>query len=78
MVQFKSKDIEDIYIAPNEFDKTFEEIGIQTGATLSLIEVRNNKQFNEMNMEDFGGEEGEFEMEEMEEEQEEDNDEEEN
>lgn len=67
MVQYKGKD-DDIYIAPNCFEKTFEELGIMSNAQITLVELRNYKS-------DDGdvdaGEGGEDENEEMEDEQQE-------
>lgn len=68
MVQYKGKE-EDIYIAPNSFEKTFEDLNIASGGQITLVELRNYKSDGESDME--GDEGGEEENEEMEEELEE-------
>ena len=68
-VEYKKKSIEDAFIPPNSFDKTFEELGIISGAQLIIIEMRH---MGKMTPELEFGEEGEEEMEEMEEEMDED------
>lgn len=40
-VEYKKKSMEDGYIPPMSFDKTFEELGIVSGAQLVIIEMRN-------------------------------------
>lgn len=40
-VEYKKKDMEDGFIPPNGFDKSFEELGIVSGAQLVIIEMRN-------------------------------------
>ena len=73
MVEYKGQKEEDAYVAPNSFDKTFEELGIHSGGQITLIEMR--KGFIPGSDDEFEGddEEGENEMEDMEAEQEEDN-----
>ena len=67
MVQYKGKD-DDIYIAPNCFEKSFEELGIMSNAQITLVELRNYKSDDENS---DAGEGGEEENEEMADEQEE-------
>lgn len=40
-VEYKKKNVEDGFIPPNGFDKSFEELGIVSGAQLVIIEMRN-------------------------------------
>ena len=40
-VEYKKKSMEDGFIPPNSFDKTFEELGITNGAQLVIIEIKN-------------------------------------
>ena len=40
-VEYKKKDMEDGFIPPNGFDKSFQELGIVSGAQLVIIEMRN-------------------------------------
>lgn len=40
-VEYKKKNVEDGFIPPNGFDKSFEELGILSGAQLVIIEMRN-------------------------------------
>ena len=68
LVQYKGKE-EDIYIAPNSFEKTFEDLNIASGGQITLVELRNYKSDGESDLD--GDEGGEEENEEMEEELEE-------
>ena len=61
MAQYKGKD-EDAYIAPNSFEKSYEELGIHSGCQITLIEFRKNMGDSS----DDDGEGGEEEHEEME------------
>lgn len=63
-VEYKKKNMEDGFIAPNVFDKTFEELGIVSGANLVIIEMRRQTDFANSD----AGEGQEDEMEEMEDE----------
>jgi|CryBogDrversion2_7_1035282.scaffolds.fasta_scaffold68442_1 hypothetical protein len=74
MVQYKGKE-EDAYIAPNCFEKTFEELGIHSGGQITLVELRNYK-LDDSSVED-NDEGGEDDQEDMEAEQNENLDEEE-
>ena len=56
MVQYKGKE-EDIYIAPNSFEKTFEDLNIASGGQITLVELRNYKSDGES---DLDGDEGAF------------------
>jgi hypothetical protein len=62
-VEYKKKSTEDGFIPPNGFDKSFEELGIVSGAQLVIIEMRGVPDSVDMDSE---GQEDEFE--EMEEE----------
>jgi len=63
MVQYKGKE-DDVYIAPNCFEKTFEDLGILSGGQITLVELRNYKSENGSDVEgDEGGEEEHEEME---------------
>lgn len=65
-VQQKGKD-EDAYIAPNSFDKTFEELGVQSGCQITLIEMKFSKGMaGDMSDSEDVGEGGEDDMEDME------------
>lgn len=64
-VEYKKKSMEDGYIPPMSFDKTFEELGIVSGAQLVIIEMRNIPNYTSA---DEASEGQEDEMEEMEEE----------
>lgn len=59
-VEYKKKGLEDGFIPPNSFDKTFDELGIKSGAQLVIIEMRNiNADVGDMSegMDEDGGEE---------------------
>ena len=64
-VEYKKRNMEDGFVPPVSFDKTFEELGITSGAQLVIIEMRNMQNFGS---EDEASEGQEDEMEEMEEE----------
>jgi hypothetical protein len=53
MVQYKGKE-EDAYIDPNSFEKTYEELGINSGCQITLIEFR--KQLGDSSDDGEGGE----------------------
>lgn len=65
MVEYKGKD-EDAYIPPNDFDKTFEELGILSGGQITLIEMKMRKDLVEEDSDAGSGEGGEDDMEDME------------
>ena len=69
-VEYKKKSMEDGFIPPNSFDKTFEELGIVNGAQLVIIEIKNFPS-GDGEGDDGMSEGGEDEMEEAEEELEE-------
>ena len=64
-VEYKKKTVEDGFIPPDQYGKTFEELGITSGAKLVIIEM---KRMGKYEMESEGQE---SEMEEMEDEMEE-------
>lgn len=64
-VEYKKKNMEDGYIPPTCFDKTFEDLGIVSGAQLVIIEMRNIPNYTS---DADASEGGEDEMEEHEEE----------
>lgn len=64
MVEYKGKE-EDVYIPPNDFDKTFEQLGIHSGGQITLIEMRMRKDLVGDDS-DGGSEGGEDDMEDME------------
>ena len=61
IVKIQNKDEEDIFVPPNTFSQSFQEIGVATGSKVTLIEMKNFTGFND----DEGGEGGEDENEEM-------------
>lgn len=71
MVQYKGNKEEDAYIAPNCFDKTFEDLDIHSGGQITLVEIRAiySKHTTGVDAGEEDGEEGEEEHEELEEEQ---------
>ena len=64
MVEYKGKE-EDAYIPPNDFDKTFEQLGIHSGGQITLIEMRMRKDLVGGDSDD-ASEGGEDDMEDME------------
>lgn len=66
-VEYKKKNVEDGFIPPNGFDKSFEELAIVSGAQLVIFEIRNMPASVE-----YDSEGQEDELEEMEEELDED------
>lgn len=53
MVQYKGKE-EDAYLAPNTFDKTFEELGIHSGGQITLIEMKGGALTDDSDVEEGG------------------------
>ena len=53
MVQYKGKE-EDAYLAPNTFDKTFEELGIHSGGQITLIEMKHGALTDDSDVEEGG------------------------
>lgn len=68
-VEYKKKNVEDEFIPPDSYDKTFEELGIESGAQLVIIEMKNISKFagSEMDMSEGGEDEMEEHEEEMDE-----------
>lgn len=66
-VEHKKRTTEDNFIPPNCYNETFDQLGIQSGSNLVIIEMRGGYH------EEPQGEEGEEEQSEMDEEGEEDN-----
>jgi len=54
MVQYKGKE-EDIYIAPNSFEKTFEDLNIAPGGQITLVELSNCMSDGESDLNGDGG-----------------------
>jgi hypothetical protein len=65
LVVVSNKNEDDTYVAPDYFVKSFNEIGVTTGAQIQLVEIKNIPSGQESDLD--GDEEGEAEMEEEEE-----------
>ena len=46
-IEYKAKGMDDRFIAPNEFDQTFEDLEIISGGQLILVEMRTLPKINE-------------------------------